>query len=393
MSHGPGPEKDPHSCTLETAAEVVRHHLHALWEQPERAALIPPVMLWGPPGVGKSAIVREICRAEGIGFLDVRLAQREPIDIRGLPVPRDGVVHWMLPAEWPRDEASRGIILFDELSAADRTLQVAAYEFLLDRRLGDLYRVPDGWYLMAAGNRASDRAVAAPISSALANRFLHLDIAADLEVWVRWASERGLPPELIAFLRFRPSCFFDLGGDPSRGWPSPRSWERVALELELAQGLGSRVLRAAVVGLVGPGAALELFAFLTQIQSLPDVRAMLRGELPVAVPERADRRFAFCQTLVYWMWKAEDRAAALRAFFEALEALPPDFGAMLLLDALNGRQREEIAALATSPRFAAWTKQHGAVFRPRLRMHGDAAARSAAGVEGLGGGGEEGGGA
>ena len=80
-----------------------------------------------------------------MGFIDVRLAQREPVDIRGLPVPKENGVEWIVAAEWPRDPQSKGIILFDELTAADRSLQVAAYEFILDRRLGHLYRVPDGW--------------------------------------------------------------------------------------------------------------------------------------------------------------------------------------------------------------------------------------------------------
>ena len=120
--------------------------------------MIPPIMVWGAPGVGKSTAVRELTQELGIGFIDVRLAQREPVDMRGLPVPdeKDNSVKWLVSGEWPRDSNSRGIIMFDELTAADKTLQVAAYEFILDRRLGELYRVPDGWYIMAAGNRIED---------------------------------------------------------------------------------------------------------------------------------------------------------------------------------------------------------------------------------------------
>ena len=89
-------------------------------------------------------------------------------------MPNEDSVSWLLSSDWPRDQASRGILLFDELTAADRTLQVAAYEIILDRRLGDLYRLPDGWYVVAAGNREEDMAVATTMSSALANRFMHV---------------------------------------------------------------------------------------------------------------------------------------------------------------------------------------------------------------------------
>ena len=111
-----------------------------------------------------------------IGFIDVRLAQREPVDIRGLPVPREdrSGVDWMVSSEWPSEGdpgfPEWGVILFDELTAADASLQVAAYEFILDRRLGNLYEVPEGWFIVAAGNRTKDSAVARTMSSALANR-------------------------------------------------------------------------------------------------------------------------------------------------------------------------------------------------------------------------------
>ncbi|MBN1608121.1 MAG: hypothetical protein JW940_15925, partial [Polyangiaceae bacterium] len=167
----PNAERLTRACALGQAKRIVAHQLDVLWSDPGHASVVPPLMLWGPPGVGKSAIFAQVAEERGIGFLDVRLAQREPVDIRGLPVPKEDGVHWLTAAEWPR--SGRGLIVFDELTAADRSLQVAAYEFILDRRLGDLYRVPEGWYLCGAGNRSEDRAVTSTLSSALANRFCH----------------------------------------------------------------------------------------------------------------------------------------------------------------------------------------------------------------------------
>lgn len=360
-------------ATLTQVQSLLRHHLEALWREPQRARLIPPLMLWGAPGVGKSALFRSLCEELGIGFIDVRLAQREPVDMRGLPVPREDAVHWLPSAEWPRDPESRGIILFDELTAADRTLQVAAYEFILDRRLGDLYRVPDGWYVCAAGNRARDRAVAGTLSSALANRFCHLEVAPDLDGWTRWARAQRLHPDVIAFLRFRPNLFFAMDGDLERGWPTPRSWERVALELELAEasGLDPALLELAIQGLVGQGAAVELRAFRQWAAKLPDVQQMLEGRIPVSIPGRADQRYALCGALVHHLWSGPEEGLRrrLEGFFRITLELPSDFAAMAMIDAA-GADTPELAKrrserLFGHPGFVSWSQRHGSAFAER----------------------------
>ena len=353
-------------CTLEHVSDIVQHHLDTLWTRPDLARRIPPIMLWGPPGVGKSDIVRGICEARGIRFLDVRLAQREPIDIRGLPVPRDDAVHWLLPAEWPRDEGSQGIILFDELTAADRTLQVAAYEFILDRRLGDLYTVPPGWYVMAAGNRTSDRAVATTMSSALANRFCHLDVRADLEAWVKWAVATGIHPDVIGFLRFKPGCLFDQKGNLERGWPSPRSWERVSVELDVGEQLPEALLRRLIFGLVGPGAATEFMAFRNWTARLPDVADMLQRRTRIVIPERADQRFGLCAAVVYHLWRVPDQATALDVFFDIGLKLPSDFASMLMADAVveHATEQQSLTVLQHR-RFDDWSRKHGTAFASR----------------------------
>ena len=93
------PTTHPQTASITQLKSVCRHHLHALWNHPEDSRCIPPLMVWGPPGVGKSQAFRQVCQEEGIGFLDVRLAQREPVDVRGLPVPQGDHVTWLLPGE------------------------------------------------------------------------------------------------------------------------------------------------------------------------------------------------------------------------------------------------------------------------------------------------------
>jgi hypothetical protein len=352
------------SAARATAADIgamLDLHLQALWEAPERAAEVPPLMLWGAPGVGKSAILREAAARHGIGFLDIRLAQREPVDLRGLPVPRGDAVHWLLPAEWPRDPASRGILLFDELTAADRTLQVAAYELILDRRLGDLYALPPGWYVAAAGNRAADRAVAVPMSSALANRFCHLELDADAACWTTWALRRGLRSDVVGFIRYRPDLLLNMEGALERGWPSPRAWERVSDTLDrMARAGGSgRLARLAVTGLVGEGAATEFLAFRAMGEDLPDALAMLEGRIPPRIPARADQRYALCAALAWHMRRHSDWLALADGFLRIGLALPSDFATMAMTDALRDRDPAAIAAFRARPGFAAWSQRHG----------------------------------
>ena len=354
------------SVTLEQAHEILRHQAAALLADPGRAHQLPPTLLWGPPGVGKSSVVRAVCAELGIGFIDIRLSQREPVDLRGLPVPREDRVEWLLSSEWPRDPDSAGILLFDEITAVDRSLQVAAYELLLDRRLGDLYRVPDRWYLCAAGNREEDGAAALGLSSALANRFCHLEVGAELTPWLRWAQEQGLHPDVIGFLRYRPDCFLDLSGDLQRGWPSPRSWERVAQQLTIAEqtGLGEGALMRVIEGLVGAGAAAELAAFRSWSGALTDAEAILRGEARLTVPERADQCYALCAALVYHLWRGPEaeRERRLDRFLEVTTALGSDFATMALIDAVGGAEGvtgERGQRLLAHPRFADWAATHG----------------------------------
>lgn len=360
-------------ATPEKVRSILLHQLRLIEERPDLAHQLPPLMLWGPPGVGKSSIIRDLCEAEKIDFIDIRLSQREPVDLRGLPVPRGDAVEWLISGDWPRDPASRGIILFDELTAADRSLQVAAYELILDRRLGKLYTLPDGWLVVAAGNRVEDRAVAQMISSALANRFCHLELQPDLESWCAWASANQLHPDVIGFLRFRPEAFFSMKGPVEQGWPSPRSWARVARTVEHAGvGLDAHALFLMVQGLVGGAAATEFLAFRRSASALPDIPAMLLGRCPISVPDRADQRFAFCSALAHHLWKGptEQQPRRLERFFAISMALSADFATLALLDATAGEteaQRETRSRLLFShPDFEPWTQKHGTVFGRHL---------------------------
>ena len=354
---------------------MVRLQLDTLAKRPELAAVLPPLMVWGAPGLGKSTILRDAAREAGIGFIDVRLAQREPVDIRGLPVPGPDGVKWLVSSDWPRDPKSRGIILFDEITAADRSLQVAAYEFILDRRLGELYRVPDGWYICAAGNRTGDRAVATTMSSALANRFLHVELGEDAESWAAWALRHAILPSVVGFIRFRPGLLFNQEGENlERGWPTPRAWERVSRMLEAMPAEDEGLVRAAVYGLVGNRAGVEFMEFRKLSATMDDVLAMMRDPAAqIRIPQKADLRFALCSAAAYHVWRgrdSEDAARRLDGFYRVCMALSSDFASMLMMDAMAGTDKvsgeEACERLFAHAAFKAWSEKHGAALRKRI---------------------------
>lgn len=229
-------------------------------------------MIWGPPGIGKSSIVAQVAEAAGLDFIDVRLSQLAPTDLRGLPVavpPADGeslgTSTWFPPEFLPRSR--KGILFLDELNMAPPAMQGVAQQLILDRQVGS-YRVPDGWFIWAAGNRKEDRASVFEMPAPLANRFLHLSVGPDFDSFKAYALERRLHEQVLAFLAFRPTLLHKLNAkEPC--WPSPRSWE-----------MASRLHQAglAVDPAVGEAAASEFRAYLKVYNKLPDLDRILAGK-------------------------------------------------------------------------------------------------------------------
>jgi hypothetical protein len=182
-----------------------------------------PVFLWGAPGIGKSAVVAQVAATSGLELQDISALLLDPVDLRGLPfVAADGRSRWAAPGFLPAEGAS-GILFFDELNAAPAMVQASLYQLVLDRKLGE-YRLPDGWAIIAAGNREGDRAVTTRMPTPLRNRFVHIDFEVDADDWSLWAIQSGIRPEVIAFIRFRPTLLSAFDRDAT-AFPSPRCYD------------------------------------------------------------------------------------------------------------------------------------------------------------------------
>ncbi|MDH5229719.1 MAG: MoxR family ATPase [Gammaproteobacteria bacterium] len=295
-----------------------------------------PVMLWGPPGVGKSQLVAQVAQRHTASMIDIRLSQLEPSDLRGIPFRDHKRVEWAVPTMLPHEDihGEHGILFLDEITSAPPSISAAAYQLILDRRLGD-YRVPPGWAIFAAGNRQGDRGVSYAMPAPLANRFSHFEVETHLDDWALWAYENEIDERVIAFLRFRPEHLFEF--DPAQNpiaFPTPRSWEFAHRALQKFSDSPS-LLNGALQACVGPAAGIEINAFIDNLQDLPDIDAIIAGE-ETSVPEKVDLQYAVATALVGRAIKASktDQAKTVigRVLNYALNFPQKEMGVMLVSD-------------------------------------------------------------
>ncbi|CAK0775289.1 AAA domain-containing protein [Gammaproteobacteria bacterium] len=318
-----------------------------------------PVMLWGPPGVGKSQMVAQIAAHHDVPIIDIRLSQMEPTDLRGIPFRVDNLVEWAIPELLPdaKRHGPSGILFLDEITSAPPTVSASAYQLILDRRLGH-YRVPDGWALFAAGNRQGDRGVTYTMPAPLANRFSHFEVETHLDDWAMWANTNAIDTRLIAFLRFKPELLFDF--DPAHNpvaFPSPRSWEFAHRALQKF-GNNHTLLCGVLQACVGLAAGIEFHAFVRKMDQMPDINAILAGE-SVAMPREVDLQYAVAAALVGRAFSVRGTAAAASVYGRVLDYAGrfPDreIGVMLVWDlfrALHPKTDELISV----PQFGQWSR-------------------------------------
>ena len=200
--------------------------------------VLPSVMLWGPPGVGKSQAIRQIAKnIEGrtdkkTKITDVRLLLFNPIDLRGIPTSNADktLAVWLKPQIFQMDpgEDVVNILFLDEISAAPQSVQAAAYQITLDRVVGE-HKLPENCIVIAAGNRTTDKSVAFKMPKALANRLLHIEVEGSFKAWKQWAIRSGIHPKVLGFLTFRQNYLmkFDAATE-ELAFATPRSWEMVS---------------------------------------------------------------------------------------------------------------------------------------------------------------------
>lgn len=313
-----------------------------------------PVLLWGEPGIGKTAALTQLAASLDLPLTTVIASVHEPSDFSGLPVVGDDPAEHgipMAPPDWAVRlvRAGRGLLFLDELSTAPPAVQAALLRLVLERRIGSL-QLPPGVRIVAAANPRSSAADGWELSPPLANRFVHLQWAHDHEVvvrglggtWPRTTLPRLDPdrlPEAVEFARravcgllaARPTLVHRMPTTETRrggAWPSPRSWDMTLnlIAFSVAAGSSRDVLSLLVRGTVGDGPGLELLASLDRMD-LPDPEDLLADPAGAVLPERGDLRQATLDGVVAAIRARPDQGrwdAAWALLVRALETGAPD---------------------------------------------------------------------
>lgn len=309
-----------------------------------------PIMLMGAPGIGKSSIVKQICKEKNWDLIDLRLSLLNPIDLRGLPYldkeKREAV--WLKPEFLPSETKTPGILFLDEINIAPVATQQAAYELLLDRKIGN-YLFPDNWRIVAAGNREEDGAQVNSMPSPLANRLIHMEVAASIDDWKDWAIGK-IDERVIAFLSFRSELLATLPKKEEKAFPTPRSWEFVSRTLAIYPDMDEA--EDIIEGTVGKGATKEFLAYISIYKDLPDIQGILEGKVKtVPTKTKANVLYALCTALV-----ARLKKEYLDNFITYTLNLEPEFATLAVKDAAKGGWDSDMMEL---PSWDAWAKKFG----------------------------------
>jgi len=269
-----------------------------------------PVFLWGFPGIGKSQAVQQLAKEDAeksgkpVGFKDVRLTTLDPTDLRGLPVVdrESNLVRWFPPALLPSvrkdakgkltkdSDPETGYLMLDELNSAHPTIQAAAYQLVLDRKIGE-YILPEGWRIIAAGNREGDGGVTFVMPRPLQNRFSHINVDVDVECWLEWARKEHISHVVRAFIMNNNKLLCDEKPTQGSAFATPRTWEYTSKIIK--RDIDEDLLIPAIANTIGEAVGAQFITFVKLRNKIPNVINILtKGERP-EIPKKSDLQYAF----------------------------------------------------------------------------------------------------
>ena len=269
-----------------------------------------PVMITSSPGLGKSDIIAEIGRTQARPVIDMRLLLLDPTDLKGIPYycAETKTMRWAAPADLPSNGGplANAILFLDEINAAPPSVQAAAYQLILNRRVGE-YVLPDGVSIVCAGNKDSDKGVTYRMPSPLANRLVHVEMTHNFEDWQQWAINNNIHPEVIGFLSHHKHKLFNFDPkSPDRAFATPRSWVFVSQLLD--DSLPESIITSLVAGTVGEGISIEFAAHRRTAAKLPRAEDVLNGDVTTLKVKDLSAMYSLTVSLCYTLREWADKA-------------------------------------------------------------------------------------
>lgn len=272
-----------------------------------------PVFLWGPPGIGKSELVHSIAdEMENSLVIDLRMALLDPTDVRGIGYfsPESKTMEWAPPVDLPSAEMAAqydNVILFlDEMNSAPPAVQAAAYQLILNRRVGQ-YELPENVSIIAAGNRETDKGVTYRMPAPLANRFVHFEMRVDFDSWLDWAVTHNVNSDVIGYLSQHKADLFDF--DPassSRSFATPRSWTFVS-EILNDGAVNDKQITDVIAGTVGEGIAHKFIGHRKWSGKLPKAEDVLAGVADKLKVDEISAQYTLMVNLCYQLKEEHDK--------------------------------------------------------------------------------------
>ena len=340
---------------------------------------MPAVNLSGPPGIGKSDGIKALANKvsqmlnKKVIVHDIRLLNMNPVDLRGIPsqvqidwkhqvangdkievvTDKVDVARWLRPEIFQMDDTDDivNILFLDEITAAPQSVQAAAYQLVLDRKVGE-HQLPNNCFVFTAGNRVTDKSVAYRMPKALANRMCHVEIFADIDDWKKWALNNNIDSRIIGFLNFKNDALFVF--DPSKddlAYPTPRTWAMVDTFLKKIPNI--EVCSSLISGAIGVGMATEFLGYAKVYASLSDIDGIFTGKA-VPYPDKMDICYAVSASLVSRAIKANKKQ--LTNMINWLNDWEADYAILTILDCVKTKKLKQ--AIIDLPAWIEWYKNH-----------------------------------
>jgi len=245
--------------------------------------------------------------------------------LRGIPVweKEKNATLWLPPSTFPR--TGYGIILFDELNLAPPLVQASAYQFILDRSLGE-YVVPPGYSVIAAGNRLEDRANVFEMAAPLSNRMGHVQLdPPTVKAWTMWAAQNKIDPRIIGYLNFKQGSLFAFDTRlKEKAFGTPRSWHFCSDLIKEISTENYSALKLYVGSLVGEGEATTFVGFLKLRHKLRPIAEYFKNPEKIPLPEGVDLQWALVTSVAEY-YKAHNNQKTLIALIKLLKRFSEEY--------------------------------------------------------------------